>query len=109
MNISISKDKETLHVVWESKLEVDKVICIESNGDYCYLYTKDQRITFYGTLKDAAKQLSEVGFSRIHRSFIVNKNKIRLVTATCVFLKETPSRLEKKYIPIGRSYKKNLG
>jgi DNA-binding LytR/AlgR family response regulator len=58
------------------KLKFDDIVYIESDSEYVNFHTKDKKIMSHNSLKLLTNQLPESTFIRVHRSFIVNKNKI---------------------------------
>jgi two-component system, LytTR family, response regulator len=80
------------------KVYFDEIFYIESLRDYIRIVTKSGTITTKFKLSDIEDLLTSNNFLRIHRSFIVSKDKISALTATDV-------EIENKQIPIGRSYK----
>jgi DNA-binding LytR/AlgR family response regulator len=80
------------------KIFIDEILMIESLREYVRITTPDKNILVKFQLNEMEEMLSKNNFLRIHRSFIVSKDKISAFTATGV-------EIEGKQIPIGRSYK----
>ena len=80
------------------KIYIDEVLFIESLKEYIRITTKDKSILTKFQLGQIEELLAKNGFLRIHRSFLVAKNKIDAFSATDV-------EINGKQIPIGRSYK----
>jgi len=80
------------------KIYLDEILYIESIRDYILITSISQVINTKLKLSDIEPMLSDNNFIRIHRSFIIAKDKIKAFTATDVEIGE-------KQIPIGRSYK----
>ncbi|MEO9070961.1 MAG: response regulator transcription factor [Ginsengibacter sp.] len=80
------------------KVNLDEIFYIESFRDYIRIVTKSRTITTKFKLTDIENQLTTNKFLRVHRSFIVSKDKITAFTASEI-------EIDKKKIPIGRSYK----
>ena len=59
------------------KLNTNDVIYIEALKDYVVINTSAARYTIHSTMKDIQKKMPEDKFLRVHRSYIVNLNKIR--------------------------------
>jgi|SRR5450432_736568 DNA-binding LytR/AlgR family response regulator len=80
------------------KFFLDEILYIESMKEYIRVISKTKSVLTKFKLSDIEGLLSENDFIRIHRSFIVAKDKIDAFSA---------SELEVggKLIPIGRSYK----
>ena len=80
------------------KVYLDEILYIESLKEYIRIYTKTKNILTKFQLGQIEELLAKNNFLRVHRSFIVAKDKIDAFTATDV-------EINGKQIPIGRSYK----
>jgi DNA-binding LytR/AlgR family response regulator len=80
------------------KINLDEILYIESVRDYIRITAKDNTILTKFQLSEIEGLLANNNFLRIHRSFIVAKDKITAFTATSV-------EINNKEIPIGRNYK----
>ena len=80
------------------KIYLDEILYIESLKEYIRITTKDKNILTKFQLGQIEEMLAKNNFIRIHRSFIVAKEKIEAFTATDI-------EINGKQIPIGRSYK----
>ena len=79
------------------KVNFEEILYVESIKDYVRIHTLDNSIMTKDKISKFEKKLS-LDFLRIHRSFIVNTNKITAFTAQDVEIGE-------REIPIGGSYK----
>jgi len=80
------------------KLYFDEILYIESLKEYIKVYTADKVIITKYQLGQMEEQLPKGNFLRIHRSFIVAKEKIEAFTSSDI-------EINSKQLPIGRSYK----
>jgi len=80
------------------KIYIDEILFIESIREYIKITTKNKNILTKLQLGAAEELLGNNNFLRIHRSYIVAKDKIEAFTATDV-------EVAGKQIPIGRNYK----
>ncbi|MEO6670185.1 MAG: response regulator transcription factor [Ferruginibacter sp.] len=80
------------------KMFLDEILYIESLKEYIKVISKDKTILTKFQLGEIEDVLNKNNFLRIHRSFIVAKNKIDAFSATDV-------EINGLQIPIGRSYK----
>lgn len=80
------------------KVLLDEILYIESLKEYIRVVTKEKTIITKFQLGQIEELLSKKNFLRIHRSFIVAKDKVDAFTATEV-------EINNKQLPIGRSYK----
>lgn len=65
------KDRQQIHIV-----QVQEIDYIESNGDYVNLHTEKGTFMKEKTMKYLELHLPTQNFIRIHRSYIVNVNKV---------------------------------
>lgn len=80
------------------KVYLDEILFIESMKEYIRITTKEKNIFTKFQLGQIEELLAKNNFLRVHRSFIVAKEKIDAFTTTDV-------EISGKQIPIGRSYK----
>jgi DNA-binding LytR/AlgR family response regulator len=80
------------------KVFLDEILYIESLREYVRITTREKNILTKFQLSRIEELLSQNNFLRIHRSFIVAKDKITAFTTADV-------EINNKQIPIGRSYK----
>jgi len=80
------------------RIYLDEILYIESIREYVRIYTNDKSIMTKFLLHELEGLLPKNNFIRVHRSFIVAKDKITAFSATDV-------EISNKQIPIGRSYK----
>jgi len=72
------------------KIDFDNIEFIESSRDYVVINTSDgQKITVQMTMKNMESQLPEDMFVRIHRSFIVNVSKVKVIQQGSVIFGRT--------------------
>lgn len=83
------------------KIFFDEILYIESLKEYVRIFTPDQSIVTKFQLGEIHEMLNDPNFIRIHRSFIVAKDKIEAYTATEI-------EVGNKTLPIGRSYREEV-
>ncbi len=83
------------------KINFDNINYIESLGDYLKIHLQNKIIITRETITSIEAKLPKNDFLRIHRSFIISINKIESFTNESV-------DINKKAIPISRSYKKDV-
>lgn len=74
---------------------------IESEGDYLKLHRDEDCIVIHETLKGFKTKLPDKDFLRVHRSYIVNLNKIE-------YLEGNQICIGNKIIPVANSYRKEV-
>lgn len=82
----------------QHKINFDEILFVESIKDYVNIKTENQEYIVLDTLKSLENQLPE-NFARVHKSFILNLDKIEKIDVRNVFLNSG------KEIPIGETYK----
>ena len=82
------------------QVELKKILYIEGLKDYIKIYTEDQPkpILSLMSMKAMEELLPPNRFMRVHRSFIVQKDKIRIIDRGRIVF-------DKTYIPVSDSYK----
>lgn len=93
--IFIKADKKFLKVTYNDLLYV------EGLKDYVIIWTNTGRIITLQTMKSLEEKLPSDIFRRIHRSFIVNMQKVEAINGNMV-------EIAKKQIPIGKNYRDDL-
>lgn len=85
------------------KVELDSILYIEGLKDYLKIYIENsaQPIVIHITMKAMEEMLPTENFLRVHRSFIVQKSKIRIVEHNRIVF-------GKVYIPVSDTYKDNF-
>jgi len=83
------------------KVFLDEILYIESLKEYIRITTPHKSILTKYQLNQIEELLTRHHFLRIHRSFIVAKNKIETFSATDV-------EIGSKQLPIGRNYKEQV-
>ena len=91
----IKKNRET------HKFPYSSVDYIEGSSSYVTYSTTSGKITTTGILKQVEETLNPSVFVRIHRSFIVNLNKIDRISSQEVVIRNTE-------LPLSRKYKKGV-
>ncbi len=75
---------------------------IESIKNYVILYTRDEKLITYLTMKELELVLPDSQFFRVHKSFMVNVFLIKSVTGSYIQLKSGSQ------VPLGNIYKNTL-
>ncbi len=84
------------------KINLKDLLYVEALADYVMFYTSNgSRHVVHATMKGVEKKLNSGEFIRVHRSFIINAERIESIEDTSVVI-------NKKFIPIGASYKDNF-
>ncbi|NNE25865.1 MAG: response regulator transcription factor [Saprospiraceae bacterium] len=105
-NKNISDNQNEKHFFIKSGYEYRKVIqseilFIKADGDYSEVHFHNKKLLSTDTLKEWIEKL-DVGFIRVHRSFIINKQHILKLNSSAVIL------VGEVTIPIGRAYKNTI-
>lgn len=83
------------------KLYLDKVLYIESEHNYVTIHTQEKKYTFVDSLKNWKAKLTQNKFVQIHKSYLINTEKIDQISGNQVSIGNVK-------IPIGRTYKSEL-
>ena len=83
------------------KIDIPSIYLVEAKGDYIYVKTESQNYTVHSTLKKIEEKLPNNLFLKVHRSFIINVDKIIDIEDNSVLIK-------KDVIPVSRSNRPEL-
>nr|WP_294942268.1 LytTR family DNA-binding domain-containing protein [uncultured Mucilaginibacter sp.] len=84
------------------KIRMADITYVKGLKDYSIIYTPSDKVITKGTLKYIESILPDGDFLRIHKSYIIAKNKIIAVERTKVLLQSLVS------IPVGRNFQGRL-
>ncbi|UOR06956.1 LytTR family DNA-binding domain-containing protein [Hymenobacter aerilatus] len=77
------------------------ILYIEGLSNYVSLYLPGQRLITYQTLKELTDTLPHPPFLRVHKSYIVSLDKIRLIDGNTLYI-------EDKQVPVSETYREQL-
>lgn len=80
------------------RIDLDKVLYIESLGDYVTFRTEKEKYIVHSTLKNIDDKIQNKNFLKVHRSYVVNLSKV-------VDIEETNMVIHDKVIPISRAHR----
>jgi len=99
--ITLHSASQEFYLKHNSKLvrvPYDSVLYFENVGDYISVKTTQGNYIVYGTLKALDNKLKYPGFLKIHRSYIINLQKIRDI-------QDNNLVIDGKVIPVSRAHK----
>lgn len=99
-------EEKSLHIFLKSdkkihKVDLQSIQYIEAIGDYMKVVTDSGQLIVNETMKKLQDDLPVNYFIRIHKSFIISRNKIRFIEGNYV-------QLGDKSIPIGATYRNEV-
>lgn len=80
-------------------LDFKEVTHVQADDNYCLLFAENKKHVVAHTLKEIEDKLQNNGFCRIHKTFLVNLQKIDRIEQSVVFIGE-------HMLPIGKVYRK---
>lgn len=83
------------------RLDFESILFFENVGDYVRVKTETDSHIIHGTLSGIADRLEDPRFLKVHRSFIVNLQKIKDIEHNSLVI-------DKTVIPISRAHKSGL-
>ena len=83
------------------KIDIPSIYLVEAKGDYIFVKTEDKNYTVHSTLKKIEEKLPDNLFLKVHRSYIINTDKIIDIEDNSVLIK-------KDVIPVSRSNRAEL-
>jgi DNA-binding LytR/AlgR family response regulator len=84
------------------KIRISDIIHIQSDADYTEIHTLKRKLLSNEPLRHWLNELEGHHFFRIHKSFILNTEKIERISGNLVYL------VNHNKIPIGRAYKEDF-
>jgi len=97
--------KDDFIFLWSNKIEhkvkYAAIRYIKGYGNSVEVYTDDEMITVWETMKTVEESLPKSAFLRVHKSFIIAIDKIDKIEGNKIRMGETE-------IPIGKHYKKDV-
>ncbi len=97
--IFVKSDKKLVRVKY------DDIIYIEGLKDYVIIRMEKGRVITLQTMKSLETKMPQKIFKRIHRSYIVNMDKIQAILGNMV---EVVEKNETKHLPVGKNYREEL-
>lgn len=80
------------------QVKLDEIVFIEAKGNYTHFFLETRMIKPKLSLSEVEKLLAAGQFFRVHRSFIINKEKIRHIEGNSI-------HVDKHVIPLGASFR----
>jgi len=102
--VASSSEKHEIYVKTDGRyirLAYDDILYFETIGDYIKAVSTHGTYTFHDTMKSLDQKITNPRFLKVHRSYIINMNKI-------VDIEDNTIVIEKKVIPVSRAYKSVL-
>jgi DNA-binding LytR/AlgR family response regulator len=83
------------------KIDIEKILYVEGLENYVRIHCEEKSIVSFSTMKNMEDILGVHRFLRIHRSYIVNMDKVEVIQ-NCIF------KIRGKELIVGKSYRKNV-
>ncbi|WP_462251638.1 LytR/AlgR family response regulator transcription factor [Ekhidna sp.] len=83
------------------RLNDDDILYIEAKGDYAVFKTIKKGYVVHSTIKNVIEKMNPKKFLKVHRSFVVNLDKIKDIEDSSI-------QIEDKIIPVSRQNKPDL-
>lgn len=83
------------------RIDLNELLYVETVGDYSIFKTEERQYTVHATLKSVKERLSAPNFLKVHRSFIVNLDKIKDIEDSNLLIGD-------KVIPVSRNHRARL-
>jgi DNA-binding LytR/AlgR family response regulator len=100
-------DKDLNHIFIRAnnaliRLDLADIFFIQALGDYVTFVTTTKKYTAHLTMQNIEKALPSPQFIRVHRSYIVNTQRIDAIEEGTMLI------INKQTVPLGEQYKSNL-
>lgn len=103
-DVTVEKQRDEVFVKESGKMvqiRLSEILFVEALSDYVIINTEKRKHIIHSTMKGLEKKLPENSFIRVHRSHIVNFQKI-------ISIEDLNVVMPNKIIPIGASYKQRF-
>lgn len=80
------------------QIATDDILFIEAYGNYTKMYLREEMIISHEKISEYESLLPSLAFLRVHKSFIVAKDKIKLIEGNRI-------KIQDHEIPIGQTYR----
>ncbi|MEE3999213.1 response regulator transcription factor [Tenacibaculum sp. FZY0031] len=97
-------DADTLYVNIDRrlvKIDIPSIYVVEAKGDYIKVKTEEKNYIVHSPLKKIEEKLPAASFLKVHRSYIININKIIDIEDNSVLIKQD-------IVPVSRSNRNEL-
>lgn len=94
-------DKNALYIKSDTrlmKINIQRICYLEAMGDYVRIHSKEGKYTTLSTMKSMLEKLPKTDFMRVHKSYIVRKEKILKFDRNLIYT-------ELGSLPVSRTYK----
>ena len=101
---TLSPEAESIFIKVDTnlvRLKFDEILWMEALGDYVGFHTSEKRYVVKVTLAYIEKRIEKKNFTRVHRSFMVNTDKIKMIDDSSLVIND-------KLIPISRGSRAGL-
>jgi len=82
------------------KIELDEIVYIEGMKNYVTIHKEQQQVMTLLNMKDLDNDLPKDQFIRVHKSYIISIDKIKIIEGNQIFLKNV-----KESIPLSETYR----
>ncbi|RSC93685.1 LytR/AlgR family response regulator transcription factor [Tenacibaculum singaporense] len=99
-----STDTDTLYVNIDRrlvKIEIPSIYVVEAKGDYIKVKTEEKNYIVHSPLKKIEEKLPTASFLKVHRSYIININKI-------IDIEDNSVLINQDIVPVSRSNRNEL-
>jgi DNA-binding LytR/AlgR family response regulator len=79
------------------KLDLQEILYLEADRSYCKVITETRTFTLSTSMNNVYEQLNHEDFIKVHRSYIVNVNRITSLDGNSVKIRETEIQMSREY------------
>lgn len=83
------------------KIDPEEIIYVQAMGDYITLHTVTKKFTIHSTIKNMEARLPRTQFVRVHRSYLINLEKVEKIADDVVFINSIE-------LPIGEAFRSEV-
>ncbi|MEO0339856.1 MAG: LytTR family DNA-binding domain-containing protein [Bacteroidota bacterium] len=84
------------------QINTDDILYVEAFGNYCKIFLEEEMILSHEKISNLETLLASDNFLRIHKSFIIAVDKIKLIQGNVIYL------INEQRVPIGQTYRSRI-
>lgn len=82
------------------KIKYDDITHIQSDGDYCHIFTMNNKYLIYHSLASLINKLPKDKFDRCHQRYIVNLDNIQQIQDSTIYMGSNVVLIRQAYLKI---------
>ncbi len=101
--VALASEAKEIYIKEDGKLirlPFDKILYFKNVGDYIRVITSEGKYIIYGSIKSLDERLNHPRFLKVHRSYIVNLDKIKDIQESTIIIDNSMIPISRSHVPI---------